>query len=359
MTTSHQRTIVVTGVAGRWGRQVARHLLTNSDLRVLGIDRRSPDREQQGLDFIKADIRNPLLVDLLRVERVDTVIHLAFRERQWRHEPDFDSNVLGTRQLVGACADAGVRQVVIKSTMAVYGARADNPMYVGEDWPLRAQSAYAYVRDALDIERFLPKFRSHYPELRVAILRFPGIVGPDMDTPLTRMLELPLLPYLLGFDPLLQVIGAKDVVRVLCHTATVEADGPHNIAADGVLSLWQLAGLAGRPPLPLFHPLLYGSWPLMTISPVGRRILAWFPIEPDYLRYPWTGDLTRMREALQFVPRQTALEAVMAYVQARRIQPFQDFAERRTFAQDRLDEVVGQREEAWQVSTGSQPEEAS
>ena len=83
------RTVVVTGVSGYWGRRVARQLLAEPNLRVLGIDARPPQQTERGLDFIKADIRNPLLSDLLRVEGVDTVVHLAWRERQWRPEEDF------------------------------------------------------------------------------------------------------------------------------------------------------------------------------------------------------------------------------------------------------------------------------
>ena len=39
----------------------------------------------------------------------------------------------------------------------------------------------------------------------------------------------------------------------------------------------------------------------------------YLPIEPDYLRYPWVGDLTRMREELGFVPRYTADETLREF----------------------------------------------
>jgi hypothetical protein len=34
------------------------------------------------------------------------------------------------------------------------------------------------------------------------------------------------------------------------------------------------------------------------------------PIEPDYLRYRWVADLTKMREELGFYPQKMADEAV-------------------------------------------------
>jgi len=338
------RTVVVTGVSGYWGRRVARQLLAAPDVRVLGIDARPPQQAERGMDFIKADIRNPLLADLLRVEGVDTVVHLAWRERQWRHEEDFESNVLGSMQLIGAAIDAGVRQVVLRSTMAVYGASPENPMALPEDSPLRARSRYATVRDLLDLELSLKEFAAEYPELRLAVLRFPSIVGPDVDTPLTRWLRRPVLPELLGFDPLLQVIDVDDAVAALTHAVLTEAAvGPCNVAADGAVSLCQMAGLAGKPALPILHLLTYwGSSALATTS-TGRKALGWLPIEPDFLRHPWTGSLTRMWAELGFAPRFDARQAIERSVQAWRVQPFERSAEGRRFADDRLGATIAER----------------
>lgn len=338
-----ERTVLITGVAGYWGGRLATRLLAQPHLRILGIDRRAPERLLPGLDFIKADVRNPLLVELLRAEQVETVVHLAWRERQWRKEEDFESNVIGAMQLIGACADAGVRQVVLKSTMAVYGAAPENPLYMPEDSPLAARSHYGYVRDALEVEKFVQEFAAEYPEVRLAVLRLPNVIGPDVDAPFTRLLRLPAIPELLGFDPLLQVIDADDAVAALAQAVWAQAGGVFNVAASGVLSLCQLAGMLGRPLLPVLHLCVTWGWPLLTSLPAGRKALAWFPIEPDYLRYPWTGDARRMREILGFEPQHSARQAVERYVQALRIRPFQDPAELRRFADDRLDDVITSR----------------
>lgn len=338
------RTILVTGVSGQWGRRVARRLLSQPGVRVLGLDRRPPEEPEAGLDFIKADTRNPLLTELLRVEQVDCVVHLAFRERQQRTEDNFESNVLGTMQLVGACADAGVRQIVIKSTTAVYGALPDNPMYLPETWPRKARSGYAWVRDALEIERFVEEFGAEYPELRIAVLRFANIVDPDAVTPFTRLLSLPVIPTLLGFDPLLQVIDGEDVVGALVHAALTGFHGPVNVAAKGVVPLCQVAGIVGRPELPLCHLGVYWGQDLAAALHVGGRLLAWFPIEPDYLRFPWTADVARMTQELGFAPAHNAKAALQRYVAARRTRPFRRSAEMERFAGDRLEWVIRERQ---------------
>jgi UDP-glucose 4-epimerase len=342
------QTIVVTGVSGYWGRRVAQQLLAMPDVRVLGVDRRAPDQPLDSLDFVKADIRNPLLVELLRAEQVDTLVHLAWRERQWRREEDFESNVLGAMQLLGACADAGVRQVVWRSTIAVYGARAENPLYLPEGTPLAARSTNAAIRDALEVERFIASFAAEYSELRLAVLRLAHVVGVDVDSPLTRLLRQPVLPDLLGFDPLLQVIDADDAVAALVHAAYHPAHGPVNVAADGVVSFCQLAGRLGRPTLPLVHLLVYWGWPLLASLPAGRDLLRWFPLEPDYLRYPCIGDVARMRNELGFEPQWSAAQAVQRYVEGMRVRSYQQPAEAQPYAADQLELTLAQRSKAAQ-----------
>lgn len=334
---------MITGVAGQWGRLLTRRLLAQPGIRLLGIDRRAPDWLEPGLDFIKADVRNPLLPDLLRAEQVDTVVHLAFRERQWRREYDFESNVLGAMYLIGACAAAGVTHVVLKSTMAVYGARPENPMYVAESWPCNAQSSYAYVSDAVEIERFVEEFSAEYPEMRLAVLRFANIVGAEVTTPFTRLLHLPVLPSLLGFDPLLQVIDVEDVVEALAQAALSDAHGPFNIAAPGVVTLCQVAGMLGRPLLPLLHWPVYWGWNAAVSWRVGRRTLRWFPLEPSYLRFPCIGDLTRMTEVLGFNPQRNARQTIEHFVQAQRLQKFHAANEAGQYAADRLDQTLRMR----------------
>jgi UDP-glucose 4-epimerase len=337
------QTIVIAGVSGYWGRRVAQQLLAMPDVRVLGVDRRPPAQPLEGLDFVKADIRNPLLVELLRAEQVDTLVHLAWRERQWRCEEDFESNVLGTMQLLGACVDAGVRRVVWRSTTAVYGARPENPLYMPEDTPLSALSSYAYVQDALEVERFIAGFAVEYPATSFSVLRLANVIGADVDSPFTRLLRLPVLPDLLGFDPLLQVIDADDAVAALVHAARSAANGPVNVAADGVVSFCQLAGKLGRPVLPILHLLVYWGWPVLSSLPACRKRLAWFPLEPDYLRYPWVGDVARMRSELGFTPQWRAAQAVQRYVEELRAQRYQRPAAQQPYAADQLDRTLAQR----------------
>jgi UDP-glucose 4-epimerase len=292
--------VLVTGVAGYWGSRVARRLMSEPDYHVIGLDMEPPE-EGDDLDFIQADIRNPLMAELLESEGVSVVCHLQFRERVSQSEDAFDLNVIGTMKLFGACTQAGVEKIVVRSSTAVYGANPDNSALLTEETPLRGSRKYGSNRDWLELEAFCNGFRGQHPDINLAVLRFPNIVGPTADTPMTRFLKLQPPVILLGFDPMLQFIHEDDVVEALVHAVLNDAPGVFNVAAEGPMPLTRVLTLARKLPLPILHPLAYLGLDLLKGSPL--RPSRFVPIEWDYLRYPWVADLSKMREEMGFAPR--------------------------------------------------------
>jgi UDP-glucose 4-epimerase len=310
---NEKRIVLVTGVASHWGSRVAERLLTEATCDVIGLDAEYPAQEIPGLNFVKADVRNPLLVDLFKAESVDTVCHLVFTDTRRRSEAAFDLNVMGTAKVMGACAEAGVRKVVLKSSMAVYGARATNSAFLSKDHPLRGSRRYGYIRDMVEVEAFCNDFRRREPETLLTILRFSSIVGPMVNTRMTRFLKEPWAPSLLGFDPMMQIVHEDDVVNALVHAVLYDLPGVFNVAAEGVLPLSKLRGLAGKPPITVFHKFAY--WGVALPGGISRVADRCMPIEPDYLRYSWVGDLTGMREEFGFEPSYTSEETLREFVQ--------------------------------------------
>jgi len=258
-----QKNILVTGVNNFWGAQVATRLLAdaisqpNLGINVIGLDSEPPKQRIEGLDFIQADVRNPLLVELLQSENIHTVCHLVFVESVRPGEAVFDLNVMGTMKVLGACAQAGVRKIVLKSSMAVYGAKPVNPTYLTEDHPLQGGRSYGYTRDLVEIESFCNGYRRQEPDIILTILRFPNILGPKADTPMTRFLKNLGAPVLMGFDPLMQIIHEQDVIEALVHSVLKDVPGVYNVAAEGIFPLRRLMTLAAKIPLPVLHPFAY------------------------------------------------------------------------------------------------------
>jgi len=360
---AENRIILVTGVAGYWGARVAAQLADAPDFHVIGLDTERPKEAIKDLDFIQADVRNPLLVDLLETEQVDTVCHLTFVDSAKPSEAAFDVNVMGTMKVLGACAEAssrgldpegldprgsargaGVRKVVLKSSMAVYGARPDNPAFLTEDHSLRGSRRYGYTRDMVEIEKFCNGFRRQVPEMMLTTLRFASIVGPTVDTPMTHFLREPWTPVLLGFDPMMQVIHEDDVTEALVHAVINDVPGVFNVAAEEVLPLTRIMGLAGRFPFPVLHPFAY--WGTSLPGGVGSRLTRYVPIELDYIRYPWVGDLTKMREELGFYPHYTAEEALREFAGQQRKRRYLPESAALAYDEKRLRDTIERRRRA-------------
>ncbi len=338
---SEQTAILVTGVSGFWGSQVAQRLAAGTDYHVIGLDLEPPGREIPELDFVQADIRNPLLVDLLKTENVDTVCHLAFLDTMRPSEQGRDSNVMGTMRVLSACAEAAVRKVVLKSSTAIYGAHPRNSSFLTEDSPLRGSQCYGYTRDMIEVEAFCSGFRRQAPDLMLTILRFCSIVGPTVNTPMTRFLGDPGTPSLLGFDPMMQIIHQADVTDALVHAVVHDVPGTFNVAANEVLPLNKIRSLAGKSHLAIFHTFAYMGAGLL--GRTGLRLSRRVPLEPDYIRYPWVADLTRMREELGFEPLRTAEETLREFAGRDRTSPCAADSADAHRGEDRLRDILEQR----------------
>lgn len=325
------KTLALTGLFSPLGRRMAQ-LANQFGVRVLGIDVKPMTQPLPGVEFVEADIRNPLLPELFKSEKVDTILHCAFRWRQRRTEQVFDSNVLGTMRLLGAAAMAGVRKVVFPSSTVVYGADPGSPLFISEESDFKGRPVYAYVRELREVETFINGFRRQQPDMVITTLRFANILGGGYPSPLARYLALPVAPTLLGYDPMLQVIHRDDVLRALGHCILNDYNGVYNIAAAPSMPLLKVLALAQTPPAPVFHFCAASGfrWGRM----FSKKVDGVAPLPWEYLRYSWTVSTDRMREELAFEPLNDAESTVREFGEALRAHRYETNRPYR-FAQDR------------------------
>ena len=100
------RRVLITGVSGYWGTELARRLERSVDVEyIAGLDVRPPAADLARTEFIRADIRNPVLSKLLPATEVDTIVHsdvLVAAEPGKLSRQLHDINVIGTLQLLAA-----------------------------------------------------------------------------------------------------------------------------------------------------------------------------------------------------------------------------------------------------------------
>ncbi len=317
--------MLVTGVARPLGGRFVRSLLRDPGVdRVIGVDAIPPEHLLDEADFVRADIRHPMIAKVLAEHHVDTVVHMDVnptppgKSRGGRSAVK-ETNVIGTMQLLGACQKAPmVRRLVVKSTTNVYGAAPRDPAVLSENAPPKSLPSGGFAKDAVEVEGYVRGFARRRPDVAVAVLRFANILGPSVDSPLASYFALPVLPTVLGYDPRLQFVHEDDVIEVL-RLASREPDrgtlnsGTFNIAGDGVLLLSQAARRLGRPMVPVLLPAV--TWMSSVLR--GAGLSDFSPEQIRLLTHGRVVNTAQMRETLGFTPRFTTAGTFQAFVAAR------------------------------------------
>ena len=137
--------ILVTGGSGLVGRVVVRHLSDNNDVTVLDI----VEPKESGMPFVRGDVLDFESMRKL-VNNYDAVAHLAAIPYPPKdaYEKTFRLNVMGTFNVLDACAVNGIRRIVFTSSDSTiglqYGRRTARAAYlpVDEDHPALPEDAY-------------------------------------------------------------------------------------------------------------------------------------------------------------------------------------------------------------------------
>jgi UDP-glucose 4-epimerase len=318
--------VLVTGVGRFIGAQLAARLAADPGIdRVLGVDTAPPPRDWlRGMgraEFVRADIRNPLIAKVISSAEVDTVVHTSLTSNpaaSGGRAAMKEMNVIGTMQLLAACQRSPrVRRLVVKSTTAVYGSSPRDPAIFTEAMTPKALPSGGYAKDAAEIEGYVRGFGRRRPDVSVTVLRFANFIGPRIETALTRYFSLPVVPTVLGYDARMQLLHSEDALAVLERAAREDLAGVFNVGAPGVLLLSQAIRRAGR---------VQVSVPSAVVGPVSRLfrgtgLVDFTPEQMRFLNFGRVVDTELLRETFGFTPRWTTMQAFDDFVRGRQLRP--------------------------------------
>ncbi len=325
----HPKVVLVTGACRFLGGYLIARLAAKPSVeRVIAVDAIAPSkdllRRMGRAEFVRADIRNPFIAKVIRNGEVDTVVHAAaasYAPRSGGRATLKELNVMGAMQLFAACQNAPtVRQVILKSTSEVYGSSAFDPVMFTEVTSSRKPLGEGFARDSIDIEGYARGLGRRRPDIDVTILRLANMIGPAMDTALSRYLAGPVVPTTVGRDARLQLLHEQDALGALERATVAGKAGTFNIGASGIIMMSQAIRRSGRLPLPL---------PQSGVRVVDSllRATGGSEINRDQIRYMTYGrvmDTTRMRTELGYLPKWTTIEAFDDYVRGRGLTPIID-----------------------------------
>src|SRR4051794_26201329 len=319
------RVVLITGVSRYLGGRLASVLSADESIeRLIGVDVVPPRQDVGRTEFVRADIRNPIIAKVIASAHVDTVVHMSVIATPFGaggRTAMKEINVIGTMQLLAACQKApSLRKLVVKSTTAVYGSSSRDPALFTEGMEPRAQFRSGYGKDSIEVEGYVRGLGRRRPDVDVTLLRFANFIGPRIDTPFTRYFALPVVPSVFGFDPRIQFVHEDDGLEVLRRAVVENRRGTFNVAGDGVLLLSQAIRRAGRVAVPVPSP---------AVSMVGslfRRagLVDFSPEQMQFLEFGRGVDTPRLHEDFGYLPAYTTREAFDDFVVGRGLRRYID-----------------------------------
>jgi UDP-glucose 4-epimerase len=307
-----QQRVVVTGIAGRLGRLVAKRLHRMGAYEVVGIDRRAISDLPKDIQHLRVDLRSKRARDVFRQRRVSALVHMGIMHNpRDSTEEHHQWNVLGTARLLEYCQEYQVNKVIVLSTAGVYGPRPDNHQFLREDAPLMGAEAFPEIRDlvAVDMQASAFFWQSRGSDIETVVLRPVHILGSVRNAP-SNYLRLRRVPVLLGFDPMVQTIHELDLVEAIILGLKAGIHGVFNVNGPGEVPLSVLLRELNKKTFPI----------PATVFSAGLKIL-WklhltsFPYpELLHIRYMGMVDGSRAKQELGFRPKYSLKETVRAVI---------------------------------------------
>jgi UDP-glucose 4-epimerase len=312
--------VLVTGLSSYWGGRLAQVLERDESVEtIIGVSPEDPTCELERTEFVRVGTQHALLRRIVQAAEIDTVVdsRLVVDSLQTSPRVAHEINVIGTMNILAACGgpDSPVRKVVFKSSAHFYGCERDDPAFFTEEMQRPHPPRTRLESDIVEAERAVRGFAERNKDVTVSVLRFANGLGPDLHTSHSRLLRLPAVPCILGFDPRYQFVHEDDIVGVLEHAVANELPGVYNVAGDGVLVLSEVASLLGKPLAPVLPPWGTG------LATLGLRMAGVRITEEmaQQLRYGRGLD-NRKLKAAGCTLRYTTREAVQKYAEDLRVQ---------------------------------------
>ena len=154
-------------------------------------------------------------------------------------------------------------------------------------------------------------------DTRVTVLRPCWIMGPNYVDSVVRYFGRPVVPTLLGHDPLMQFVHEDDCLHAFEAATLRNHPGVFNVVGRGVLPLSTILRAGGKRLLRIPAAVLYRLHYYPSRAQTGDGPEGFY----DYLRYLWVADGTRGWASFG-EPEYSTREAWMSFVSSQRMRRY-------------------------------------
>ena len=279
---SDVKEILIMGAAGGLAVHLIKRLVEiYPEARIVGVDVRKlkdtiyfPNVEIKQIKYKRSQFEK-----LFRAYKFDLFFHLGRLSHEktflFTSQERFNFNILGTQNLLDLCLQHKVKKIVVLSTYHVYGALADNAVFLREEAPLRASHYYPEIRDVVEMDIVCTSWMwRHRDKVSMVLFRPSNIVGPNIKNAVSTYLRSKIAPVPIDYSPALQFISERDMVSVLIKSIEELPAGPYNLAPDDYISIQRAKKIIGVFGIPC---------PIFALSGVAKVFKKTIWSVPDYL----------------------------------------------------------------------------
>ncbi len=308
--------VLVTGGGGFVGRNLVRALLDRGERVVVFGRREYPELKAWGARTVQGDIADSKAVSTAARD-CELVFHVAAKVgAAGAYDSFYETNVVGTRNVIEACRAQGVGRLVYTSTPSVVFGHRDLEG-VDESTPYPAEYDAHYPRTKAEAERAVCEAADE--RLRTVALRPHIVWGPGDTSLLPRLLErAPRLRKLRGPAKRMDITFIDDAVQAHLAAARALSNNPDSasgrayfISSGEPVEIWSfvdaILGAAGRPPIAKTAPVgvaMAAGWVLETVHRLRKaqgepRLSRWIVRELSTSHW---FDISAARRDLDFTP---------------------------------------------------------
>ena len=260
MTSQAPTSILITGISGGLAKMTL-ELLNKQypQASIWGVDNRSLPRirERKKFKMERIQYTRGNFERLFRNHHFDLVLHMGRFSYSLRDAPStmarkLEFSVIETKRILDLSLKSGVKKIITLSTFHVYGAMADNPVYLNEEMPLRASLKYSSLRHVVDMDNVVTNWMWKYQnQVQLIMFRPCNIIGPRINNAISKYLSYRYSPYPIDYNPMVQFIHEFDMANLIVYACEHIPTGVYNAASNEIIGLRQALEIVGHKGIPL------------------------------------------------------------------------------------------------------------
>lgn len=245
MNDEENKHILIIGISGALAQILSRIILQkHPHWQITGVDSRKVNHIESinGLSVKRIRYSRGDFEKLFRENKFNCVYHLArLSHSQLGHENlnrRLELSVMGTNRILDLSMRFNIKKVIILSTFHVYGALADNSIFLNETSPLRAAMSYPELRDVVEMDQICTNWMYKYQDqMQTVVLRPCNIIGSKVQNTMTKYLNSYFALKPMDYNPMFQFIHEFDMAQVLFRSIDELPTGIYNVSTDEYISI--------------------------------------------------------------------------------------------------------------------------